>query len=409
MAKIIVFCADGTWNGPGQPDDTGQSSGTTNVLKLFLSLKGIDTPATVLLGDEQEKTYSDGSGLRQVAKYLHGVGDSRNILVKLMGGALGAGTITRIVRGYTYVSRNYAPGDRIVLVGFSRGAYTARALAAFIVGMGLLDPALGLDDKENAYRLGAAAWYAFRKQTSTDASWLGKFEDLITDLPGFVTHPLPADSFVAPVSIQAVAVWDTVGALGIPQYAVDGERLDTLQFASNNLSNQVAYGIHAISVDEQRRDFTPTLWSDRANIVQALFAGAHADVGGGYPSALNQCGLSDTSLQWMRARLADPAIGVLMNDPANPFNADPLGVSHQPWTELPWTIPNPPGIPTAVARNFSGVPQSATLGLHASIVRRWGHDIQCGPAAPVTRYAPANIAPFFDASGTVLGAVRVYP
>ena len=56
MAKIIVFCADGTWNGPGQPDDTGQSSGTTNVLKLFLSLKGTDTPNTVLLGDEQEKT-----------------------------------------------------------------------------------------------------------------------------------------------------------------------------------------------------------------------------------------------------------------------------------------------------------------------------------------------------------------
>ncbi|HTV85026.1 MAG TPA: DUF2235 domain-containing protein [Dyella sp.] len=409
MAKTIVFCADGTWNGPGQPDDTGQSSGTTNVLKLFLSLKGTDTPDTVMLGDEQEKTFTDDTGLRQVAKYLHGVGDSRNVLVRLMGGALGAGTITRIVRGYTYVSRNYAPGDQIVLVGFSRGAYTARALAAFIVSQGLLNPALGLDDKENAYRLGAAAWYAFRRQANTDVSWLGKFENLIADLPGFVTRPLPAGSFVAPVSIHAVAVWDTVGALGIPQYAVDGDRLDTFQFATNDLSGQVAYGIHAISVDEERRDFTPTLWNDRANIVQALFAGAHADVGGGYPSALNQSGLSDTSLQWMRTRLSDPPIGLLMNGPVDPFNADALGVSHQPWTQMPWNIPNPPGARTAMARDFSSVPHSSTLGLHVSVTHRWGQNIQCGPGAPITRYAPANIAPLFDGANKVFGNVRVYP
>lgn len=409
MAKIIVFCADGTWNGPGQPDDTGQSSGTTNVLKLFLSLMGTDTPDTVMLGDEQEKTYGDASGLRQVAKYLHGVGDSRNILVRLMGGALGAGTITRIVRGYTYVSRNYLPGDRIVLVGFSRGAYTARALAAFIVGKGLLNPALGLDDKENAYRLGASAWYAFRKESHTDASWLSKFEDVMTDLPGFVTRTLPAGSFVAPVSIHAVAVWDTVGALGIPQYAVNGERLDTFQFASNDLSNQVAYGIHAISVDEERRDFTPTLWSDRANIVQALFAGAHADVGGGYPADLDQSGLSDASLAWMRTQLGAPGLGVLMNDPADPFKADALGVSHQPWTEVPWNIPDVSGAPTAIARDFSSVPRSTTLGLHASITHRWGQNVRCGPAAPNVRYAPANIAHLFDGTGKVLDAVRVYP
>ena len=64
-----------------------------------------------------------------MAKYLHGVGDSNNFLAKVLGGGFGEGLITRIVRGYTFVSRNYEDGDKIYLVGFSRGAYTARALA----------------------------------------------------------------------------------------------------------------------------------------------------------------------------------------------------------------------------------------------------------------------------------------
>jgi uncharacterized protein (DUF2235 family) len=409
MPKTIVFCADGTWNGPGNPDDTAQSATTTNVLKLFLSLTGTDTPDTVMLGDEQEKTFSDSTGLRQVAKYLHGVGDSRNILVRLMGGAFGAGTITRIVRGYTYVSRQYMPGDRIVLVGFSRGAYTARALAEFIVTKGLLNPAMGLADKEKAYRLGAAAWYAYHKDMNADPSWLEKFSDIITDLPGFVSSTLPAGCFITGVPIHAVGVWDTVGALGIPQYALDGERLDVFQLASNNLSNSVTHGIHAISIDEERRDFAPTLWSDRNNIIQALFAGAHADVGGGYPAELDQSGLSDASLAWMRGQLGDPSIGLLMNGPADPFKADPLGVSHQPWTQPPWNIPDVTGKETAIARTFPAFTPTSTLGLHASVITRWGQSVRCGPDAPVTPYSPANIAHLFDGGGKVLTSVRVYP
>jgi hypothetical protein len=59
------------------------------------------------------------------------------------------------VRGYTYVSRNYVAGDQIFLVGFSRGAYTARALAGLIAAKGLLDATqFDLNDKVMAYRLG---------------------------------------------------------------------------------------------------------------------------------------------------------------------------------------------------------------------------------------------------------------
>ena len=41
MAKSIVFCADGTWTGPGQGEEQEADGGRrTNVSKLFLNLDG---------------------------------------------------------------------------------------------------------------------------------------------------------------------------------------------------------------------------------------------------------------------------------------------------------------------------------------------------------------------------------
>src|SRR5689334_20755436 len=101
MSKNIVFCADGTWNGPGQPDGDDTASPASNVFRLFLDLAGSDDAATMRLAKEQERSLAAADGsVAQVAKYLHGVGDSGNFLVKALGGALGAGLITRIVRGY---------------------------------------------------------------------------------------------------------------------------------------------------------------------------------------------------------------------------------------------------------------------------------------------------------------------
>ncbi len=45
---------------------------------------------------------------------------------------------------YNFVCTNYADGDSIVLVGFSRGAFTARSVADMIATLGLLTPD-GLD------------------------------------------------------------------------------------------------------------------------------------------------------------------------------------------------------------------------------------------------------------------------
>ncbi|HMK84967.1 MAG TPA: DUF2235 domain-containing protein, partial [Steroidobacteraceae bacterium] len=123
MPKNVIFCADGTWNGPSDQsgesvldsDDISgelQTNSITNVVKLYANLAGQVTPQTARLKDEQEKVRLDTTGATtQVAKYLHGVGDSNNLATKLIGGMFGAGVIVRIVRGFTFISRNYEPGD----------------------------------------------------------------------------------------------------------------------------------------------------------------------------------------------------------------------------------------------------------------------------------------------------------
>src|SRR5712691_2395309 len=160
MEKNIIFLADGTWNSPDQDEDSDGSPDYTNVYKLFLGLEGNDPAGSVRLEREQEKELR-ADGIVQIAKYIHGVGDSRNAIKRIMGGVFGAGIISRVVRGYTFISRNYEPGAHIHIAGFSRGAYTARALAGLIVSQGLLGRHI-TQDKELAYRCGKEAWYRYR-------------------------------------------------------------------------------------------------------------------------------------------------------------------------------------------------------------------------------------------------------
>src|SRR5215813_3841817 len=243
MAKSIVFCADGTWNGPGQGEEQEDDGGRrTNVYKLFLNLDGALAPGTLLTADEQERVLAAPDGrVTQIAKYLHGVGDSRNFLVRILGGGGGAGLVTRIVRGYTFISRNFEPGDRIFIVGFSRGAYTARALAGLIAARGLLDPKRNdLDrDRDQAYRLGSAEWFTYRRGVlKTRPNLLHRLGEIVVDLPGFLQAPASAPK-ISDVEIEAVVVWDTVGSLGIPAYNLKTDtQLDTFQFADRTLSSK---------------------------------------------------------------------------------------------------------------------------------------------------------------------------
>jgi uncharacterized protein (DUF2235 family) len=390
MSKTIVFCADGTWNGPGRDDESDKST-CSNVFKLFSNLDGKDSAADLRHANEQERPCTLDGALVQISKYLHGVGDSDNYLVKLLGGTLGAGLITRVIRGYTFVSRNFQPGDCIILIGFSRGAYTARSLAAMIGAKGLLDAAKqDLTDKIAAYQNAAAVWYAYRKEAMTQAGTqdlLARFEQTVVELPGFFLGAATAPR-IADVPVDTVAVWDTVGALGIPEYAQDeDERIDALQFCNSTLNARVSRGLHAVSLDERRVDFTPTLWDpDPARIVQVLFPGAHADVGGGYPP--DESGLSDCALRWMTQKLT--ALGVRFADaPSYPVDPKPDATAHEPWSYPPFNL-----TPQA-ARKFG-----AGIAIHQSVIdRRNAKAVTSDPGGTPASYAPTNLpagAPVVD-------------
>lgn len=390
MAKNIVFCADGTWNGPGKDLD-GEPVPTqpSNVLKIYHWLSGRDTIESTQYAGEAERIAIDNIGNQlQVAKYLDGVGYDDNWLAKLLGGVFGAGLVTRIVRGFTFISRNYVAGDRIFILGFSRGAYTARALAGMILDQGLLDASqLNLSDKQAAYRLGCAVWYQHQKHVKV--GWLAQIEDTICDLPGFFSNaPNPAN-LISNVPIQAVAVWDTVGALGIPQYDDEDRRIDAFRFSDCDLNPNVAYGFHAVSLDEQRVDFIPTLWKPRSNVTQMLFPGAHADVGGSYPISNEESGLSDGSLAWMQHQLAALPNGnaVKFDTPPTNFKPDPCGVAHQPWTYSPYVEMPPKHTQPRV------FPDGWGLTVNGSVhdrIQRCG-SVKPDPSKPPEPYTPGNI------------------
>ncbi len=335
MPKNIVFCADGTWNGTGGPEEIAGTD-ATNVLKLFRSLEGAG------LGDAQGAEMEISAPATDIkpeqrAKYLHGVGDSSNMLEKLAQGSLGLGLIARVLRGYTFISRNFAPGDKIFITGFSRGAYTARALGGLIAGMGLLDWKVlklnpgGSDDE--GYKYAASAWFAYqrsRSQLSEQSSLIGRVQSAFAGAPQFISWLAYKPVYVSDVKIAAIGVFDTVGALGIPVTdQADTVRLDLLRFADTALSSKVAKGYHAIAADEKRVDFSPTLWDDRSGVVQQFFPGAHSDVGGGYPISDGESHLSDVAGAWMQKNLADE--GVRFTNALAFQDADALGPMHAPW------------------------------------------------------------------------------
>jgi Uncharacterized alpha/beta hydrolase domain (DUF2235) len=355
--KHILYCADGTWNGPGPllaEDDIDASSSTTgegaprstNVWKLFVDLAGTVTAETVALPSEQEKVFSGAEGLSlQVGKYMHGVGDSSNLAIKALGGLFGAGVIVRIVRGYTYISRNYAPGDAIHIVGFSRGAYTARALAGMICAVGLLNPRkYDSADKFNAYVLGLGAWLKARGVVFGGGGPVSRWLTGLVHKAELLASRLlfSRGDFITGVPIQSVAVWDTVGSMGLPLYIQD-KRRDMFSFVDTKLNANVTQGFHAMALDERRRDFPVTRWVARQGVEEVWFSGCHSDVGGGYPPG--ETGLSDLALAWMMARLQAQGVSFAPNLPLKPDLTHYAQDFHRPWESPPFDIDSQPRVP----------------------------------------------------------------
>ena len=80
-------------------------------------------------------------GVSQIVYYQAGIGSQGTNINKVVGGATAAGIAQNVREAYAFIAYNYANGDEIFLIGFSRGAFTARSVGGLIANVGVLTKA----------------------------------------------------------------------------------------------------------------------------------------------------------------------------------------------------------------------------------------------------------------------------
>ncbi len=268
MKRIVIAC-DGTWK-------RIDAEHPTNVALL--------ARAVLPLGPD---------GVAQVVCHLDGLGTGRGtgsvarMLDRALGGAFGLGLTAAVAAAYRFLVLTHAPGDVIMLFGFSRGAYMARSLAGLIRTAGILP-------RERAAAVPAAL--ALYRDRAPEA------------LPeGAAARAFRARHGAAEAAVGYLGVWDTVGALGLPGYLQLAQVINRgLAFHDTSLSDRVLAARHAVALDERRRRFPPTLWDNLGALNagaagrdrpyrQEWFPGNHGAVGGGGPVTA----LSHDALVWV--------------------------------------------------------------------------------------------------------------
>jgi uncharacterized protein (DUF2235 family) len=280
--KNIVLLSDGTGN-------SAAKLFKTNVWRLYQALD---------LTRERE----------QIAYYDDGVGTSAFKPLALLGGAVGWGLKRNVIDLYTYLCRNYRPGDRIYCFGFSRGAFTIRILIGLVNSQGLVKARTEEELREEATR-------AFGRYRNVWKHWtrgMRKAGRRIARMARREPAELKASKHKDAPEIVFVGLWDTVSAYGLPIE----EMTKLLSFVlplsvpDRNPCPILRRACHALALDDERKTFHPVLWNEEdlrpehnheakhireEVITQVWFAGVHSDVGGGYAEEH----LSLVPLDWM--------------------------------------------------------------------------------------------------------------
>lgn len=343
MAKNIVIIFDGTSN---------QISGDrTNPLRLYGCLER---------SERQLVYYDPGVGTMGVKQ------DSSwwaSRIYEIWGLATGLGLDQNVLDAYCFLVENFqrspldATGrktgeeDRLTIIGFSRGAYSARVLAGFIHALGLVEP-YQLNLLDYAYRT-----YKSIPKTEGDN---GISRETSGPEAAFQTMRLYERTLrTYRPAIKALLLFDTVSS--VIEWGKYYPQLTTHPFTRRNRSVEAVR--HAVSIDERRTMFHPQLWpagekywggpfrpkdaggnplSDDSipdqNVKERWFAGVHADVGGGYPEA--ESALAKVPLEWLIAESAEAAIGLHYDEaavetllgiaPGSPYPApSPVAAQHE--------------------------------------------------------------------------------
>ncbi|KAI0062798.1 hypothetical protein BV25DRAFT_1870219 [Artomyces pyxidatus] len=278
--RTLVLCLDGSWA-------QYNPQRNTNVVKFYALL---------------DKDHVEG----QACYYQAGVGTYfepgvvsplLTTTAKLLDMAFAWYLSEHVLDGYRFLMQNYNVGDKVCLFGFSRGAYTARALAGMIKKVGLLS-------KDNFEQVS----FAYKIYTSTDEDLARGFKEI----------------FSRDVPIEFVGVWDTVASVGLVLR-------QTLPYVSWNSGIKTLR--HAVALDEHRVRFNPSLYdmtgegdtvttnalhSDAdtekdTDAEEVWFVGGHTDIGGGAEPESVESSLSHIALRWMVREVIRADCGIVFD------------------------------------------------------------------------------------------------
>jgi uncharacterized protein (DUF2235 family) len=295
MPRQFVICSDGT----------GQTYGPhkSNVARLFKLLDldhekkqqigcyspGVGTIPDQATQDEIKEAQPDQILLPQ---------NETTKLESLKGLMVGDGLKENIHNLYSALAANYVEGDQIFMFGFSRGAFTVRALAGLLRRCGLVHPKY--TDKEHFEEA-----YSLYEPHEEDVRAVDSFKSRCESRQ---------------IEVEFLGLWDTVKSYGYMRpVSLPHTRYNTI----------VKHIRHALALSESRSFYIPTTWGglddppDKVRkpqhpsqtLSEVWFAGDHSDVGGGHKDAEGHSP-ARYSLEWMIYEATAPNIQLRIKQPA---------------------------------------------------------------------------------------------
>lgn len=307
--RNLVLFFDGTGNVLGNSRDT-------NVVKLLRLVKKREPYAEAF---EQIVYYDPGVGTSNEFPPA-GIGSrSRGVWQLLEGLALGQGAFDNVAEGYEFLCRTYQPRDRIWLFGFSRGAFTARAVGGMVNMYGLVYPS-GLPMVRTLVR----TYFAESKKDGRKGPdpQVQATDEGLSDRDRFALDVIEQFSLGRTPLIHFTGVWDTVESIGLTGGVAitNSKELEHKRFVHVR---------HALALHETRQKYKPRIYqppeftADEQTVrsfEQIWFRGVHSDIGGSYEEA----GLSNITLNWMAKEAESRGLELAVHAEAPEDAAQPL-------------------------------------------------------------------------------------
>ncbi|KAF3931574.1 hypothetical protein ABW19_dt0209059 [Dactylella cylindrospora] len=240
------------------------------------------------------------SRMRQLVYYAsgRGVGDGKHTLtykqdlvvqtteaISAIDFGLNATLHQTVIDGYTYISDNWSSGDEIFLFGFSHGALAARAIAALITEIGLLNKA-GMKHFDAVYDAYFNPRYGKIQKTDDYEDWREACGKLVYELSGEDGVALHK------VSVKFLGCLDTIGWSSFQEEPSEKRKENEqlwkkgyITFRHLLLNEEIEHAFHALALDEDRTSHLPLLMfrakASERPLQQVWFAGSHINIGGG--------------------------------------------------------------------------------------------------------------------------------